>query len=59
MIHEDLESRGSITQAKGHDQELIVALISEKCSLRNVYLFHLYLVVSRMKIDFSKELDTT
>jgi hypothetical protein len=58
-IHEALESGGSITQAKGHDQKLIVALMSSKCSLRNVYLIHMYLVVSRMKIKFSKELGTT
>jgi hypothetical protein len=59
MIHEALESGGSITQAKGHDQKLIVALMSLKCSLRNVCLFHTYLVVARMKIKFSKELGTT
>jgi hypothetical protein len=55
MIHEALESGGSITQAKGHDQNLIVALMSSKCSLGNVYLFHTYLVVARMKIKFSKD----
>jgi hypothetical protein len=36
MIHEDLESGGRITQAKGHDQKLIVALMSFKGSIRNV-----------------------
>jgi hypothetical protein len=40
MIHETLESGGSITQAKGHYQELIVTLMSSKCSLGNVFLFH-------------------
>jgi hypothetical protein len=55
MIHEALESGGSITQAKRHDQNLIVALMSSKCSLRNVCLFHTYLVVARMKIKFSKD----
>jgi hypothetical protein len=59
MIHEALESGGSITQAKGHDQKLIVALMSSKGSLRNVFLFHTDLVVARMKIKFSKELGTT
>jgi hypothetical protein len=59
MIHEALESGGSITQAKGHDQKLIVALMSYKCSLRNVCLIHRDLVVVRMKIKFSKELGTT
>jgi hypothetical protein len=54
MIHEALESGGIITQTKGHDQKLIVALMSSKGSLRNVSLFHTDLVVSRMKIKFSK-----
>jgi hypothetical protein len=56
MIHEALESGGSITQAKGHDQKLIVALMSCKGSIRNVYLFHTDLVVARTKIKFSKEM---
>jgi hypothetical protein len=59
MIHEALESGGSITQAKAHHQELIVALMSSKCSLRNVYLFHTYLVVAIKEIKFSKVLGTT
>jgi hypothetical protein len=59
MIHESLESGGRITQAKGHDQKIIVALMSSKCSLRNVCLVHMYLLVARMKIKFSKELSTT
>jgi hypothetical protein len=59
MIHEDLEGGGGITQAKGHGQKLIVALMSSKGSLGNVCLFHMYMVVSKMKIKFSKELGTT
>jgi hypothetical protein len=59
MIREALKSGGSITQAKRHDQELIVALMSSKCILRDVNLFHTYLVVARTKINFSKELGTT
>jgi hypothetical protein len=59
MIHEALESGGSITQTKGHDQKLIVALMSSKGSLRNVCLFHTDLVVARTKIKFSKELGAT
>jgi hypothetical protein len=54
MIHEALEGGGGITQAKGHDQNLIVAHMSSKVSLGNVCLFHTYLVVARMKIKFSK-----
>jgi hypothetical protein len=59
MIHEALKSGGSITQDKGHDQKIIMALMILKCSLRNVCLVHMYLVVSRIKIKFSKELGTT
>jgi hypothetical protein len=59
MIHEALESGGSITQSKGNDQKLIVALMSSKCSLRNVCLIHTNLVVSRMRIKFSKDLGAT
>jgi hypothetical protein len=59
MSHKDLETRGRITQAKGHDQELIVALMSSKYSLRNVCIFHTYLVVAKMNIKFSKELGAT
>jgi hypothetical protein len=59
MIHEALEGGWGITQAKGHDQKLIVALMISKGNLRNVFLFHTYLVVARTKIKFSKELGTT
>jgi hypothetical protein len=59
IIHEALEGGGGITQDKGHGQKLIVALMSSKGSIRNVYLFHTYLMVSRTKIKFSKELGTT
>jgi hypothetical protein len=54
MIHEALESGGRITQSKGHEQKLIVALMSSKFSLRNVFLVHMYLVVATTKIKFSK-----
>ena len=59
MIHEALEGGGGITQAKGHDQKLIVALMSSKGSLGNVCLFHMYLVIAQVKIKFSKELGAT
>jgi hypothetical protein len=59
MIHEALEGGGGITQAKGHDQKLIVALMSSKGHLGNVCLFHMYLVIARVKIKFSKELGAT
>jgi hypothetical protein len=59
MIHEALKGGGGITQAKGHDQKIIVALMSSKGSLGNVCHFHTYLVVARMKIKFSEELGGT
>jgi hypothetical protein len=59
MIHEALEGGGGITQAKGHDQKLIVALMSLKGSLGNICLFHTYLVVAQTKIQFSEELGAT
>ena len=59
MIHEALESGGSITQAKGNDKKFIVALMSSKGSLRNACLLHMDMVVARMKIKFSKELGST
>jgi hypothetical protein len=59
MIHEAFESGGRITQAKGHDQKIIVPLMSLKCNLRNDCLVHMYLLVSRRKIKFSKNLGTT
>jgi hypothetical protein len=59
MIHESLEGGWGITQAKEHDQKLIVDLMSSKGNLGNACLLHTYLVVARMKIDFSKELGTT
>jgi hypothetical protein len=55
MIHEDLEGGGGIPQAKGHDQKFIVSLMSSKVSLGNGFLFHMYLMVSRTNIKFSKE----
>jgi hypothetical protein len=59
MIHEALEGGGGITQAKGHDQKLIVALMSSKGIFGNICLFHTYLVVARTKIQFSEELGAT
>jgi len=59
MIHEALEVGGGITWAKGHDQKLIVTLVSSKGSLRYVSFLHTYLVVARTQIKFSKVLSTT
>jgi hypothetical protein len=56
MIHENLEGGWGITQAKGHDQKIIVALMNSKGSLGNACLFHTYMVVARTNIKFNKEL---
>ena len=55
MVHEALEGGGGITQAKGHDQKLIVALMSVKGCLGNVILFHTYMVIARAKIKFGHQ----
>ena len=59
MIHETLESGWSITQAKGHDQEIIVTLMISKGSLGDVNFLHMYLVVSILQIRFSEVISTT
>jgi hypothetical protein len=59
MIHETLKSGGGITWAKGHDQELIMTLMSSKGSVVNVFFFHMYLVVAIIEIKFGKVLRTT
>jgi hypothetical protein len=50
---------GGITQAKGHEQELIVTLMNSKQILGNAFFFHMYPVVARTEIKFSKVLTTT
>ena len=59
MVHEALEGGGGVTQAKGHDQKLIVALMSEKGCLGNDGLFHTYMVIAQVKINCNKELGAT
>jgi hypothetical protein len=59
MVHEALKCGGGITQTKGHDKKLVVALMSAKGRLGNVRLFHTYLVIARAKIKFGEELGAT
>jgi hypothetical protein len=59
MVHETLKSGRCITEAKGHDQELIVTLMSLKGNFGNVFLLHTDLVVARTEIKFGKVLSTT
>jgi hypothetical protein len=59
MIHESLKSGGSITKAEWHNQEIMVTLMSSKCSRWNVLFFHMNLVVARVDIKFGKIPSTT
>jgi hypothetical protein len=59
MIDETFKSGGIITEAEWHNQELIVTLMSSKCSLGNVLFFHTNLVMARAEIKFSKIMSTT
>jgi hypothetical protein len=59
MVHEALKGGVGVTQTKGHDQKVIVALMSVKGHLGNVELFHTYLVIARAKIKFGEELGAT
>jgi hypothetical protein len=59
MVHEALEGGGGVTQTKGHEKKLVVALMSAKGHLGNVRLFHMYLVIARSKIKFGKEMGAT
>jgi len=59
MIHEALEGGWGITQDKGHDQEIIVTLMTSKGILWDVSFLHTYLVVSIMQIRFSEVISTT
>jgi hypothetical protein len=59
MIHEALEGGRGITEAKGHDQKIIVTLMILKGSLRYVSFLHTYLVVAKTNIKFSEVLSTT
>jgi hypothetical protein len=47
MIHEDLEGGGDITQAKGHDQKLIVTPVSSKGNVGYVIFLDTYLVIAK------------
>ena len=47
MIYEDLEGGEGIAQAKGHNQKLIVTLVSSKGSLGCIKLLYMYLVVAK------------
>jgi hypothetical protein len=42
MIHDTLKSGGGIIETKGHSQEIIVVLMSVKCSLWYFFLLYIY-----------------
>ena len=54
FIHEALECRKGIKKSKRHNQEFIMAFMGAKNCHRNVFLFHLDLMVSQTKIQFGE-----
>ena len=52
-IHQFLECGRRISDAKGHDQKLIVSIICAKIRFRDVVLMNLNLVIPRMEIQRS------
>jgi len=58
VIHEGLECGGGVGQAERHDKEFIVALVHAECYFRDVLRAHLYLVISRTKVEL-RENDCT
>ena len=46
MVQEALKGGGGVTQTEGHEQKLVVALMSAKGHLGNVRLFHTDLVIT-------------
>jgi hypothetical protein len=59
MIYETLKSVGDIIETKEHDQEIIVALMSVKCHIGDVFLFHMYPMVAKTKVKFGQALIPT
>jgi len=56
VVHKALKSGWGITKTEWHDQELIMAFMSLKSSLWDVFFFHADLVVAEAKVKLSKEL---
>lgn len=54
MVHNALKSRRSISQAKGHDLELIVALVCFECCFMLIGRQHPDLVISRSHVQLSE-----
>lgn len=54
FIHEAMEGGRNIAKSKRHNQKIIVAFMGAKSHLRDVFLFHLDLMVSRAKIQFGE-----
>jgi hypothetical protein len=53
-LHQTLEYGKSISQAKRHDQEFIVPIMSLECCLVNILRRHSDLVITRSKVYLRK-----
>ena len=58
FIHQCLECRRSIREAKGHDQKLIVAIMCVEIHFRDTILMNPNLVIPRMKIQLGEKMST-
>jgi hypothetical protein len=59
VVHEPLESAGSVAEAKGHDKALVVSVPCLESGLVNMVFEDFNLVVAAFEIDFRKEFGTT
>ena len=58
FIHGALKDGGSITNSKMRDQKLILVFMCLEICLRNILLFHLDLMETRIEMKFGEELGT-
>lgn len=54
IIHNSLESRRAITQAKWHNQIFIMSIMSTERSFVNIKWINSYLVISSSQVQLSK-----
>ena len=58
FIHQALECGRSISETKGHDQKLIVAIMCAKSYFRDISLMNPNLMIPRAKIQLGEKLST-
>ena len=59
VVHESLESAGSIAEAERHNESLVVAVSRLECGLVDVFFEDLDLVVSAFELDLGEEFGAT